>query len=46
LKNLSTLPWKVDNPNGEVIEIYPNQSFSLVPGTLINFGTSKGMICY
>jgi serine/threonine protein kinase len=46
LRNLSAYPWKVDTVNGDVIDIYPKQSFSLVPGTRVDFGTSKGMVCY
>ncbi len=46
LRNLSANPWKVGKTNGVVIKVYSNQSFSLVPGTSIDFGTSKGMVCY
>jgi len=46
LKNLSAYPWKVSKVNGDVIEVYLKQSFSLVPGTQIDFGRSKGIVCY
>jgi serine/threonine protein kinase len=46
LKNLSTYPWKVSKINGDVIEVCLNQSFSLVPGTQIDFGKSKGIVFY
>ena len=46
LKNLSACTWKVGKANGDVIEVYSKQSFSLVPGTQIDFGTSKGVVCY
>jgi hypothetical protein len=46
LRNLSTYPWKVGKANGDIIEVNSKQSFSLVPGTQIDFGTSKGMVCY
>ena len=46
LRNLSTYPWKVNRTNGDIIEVNSKQSFSLVPGTQIDFGTSKGMVCY
>ncbi|HEX7207236.1 MAG TPA: hypothetical protein VF233_03585, partial [Nitrososphaeraceae archaeon] len=46
LKNLSKCPWKVSKINGDVIEVYLNQSFSLVPGAQIDFGKSKGIVFY
>ena len=46
IKKPSAYPWKVGKANGDVIEVCSKQSFSLVPGYQIDFGTSKGMVCY
>ena len=46
LRNLSKNIWKVGKVNGDVIEVYSKQSLSLVPGTQIDFGASKGIVYY
>lgn len=46
LKNISDKTWKVITANNQLLDVFPQKSFSLVPGTKINFGNSGGIICY
>lgn len=46
LKNLSDDVWQVTTVDGQLLKVSSQRSFSLVPGTKIDFGTSEGIICY
>jgi len=44
LKNLSAQTWSATNNKGEIKDVLPGRSVTLVPGTRINFGHIEGEI--
>jgi RsiW-degrading membrane proteinase PrsW (M82 family) len=44
MKNLSSEAWTVMDPNRDLREISSGQSFAIVPGTKIDFGSTSGEI--
>jgi hypothetical protein len=44
LRNVSTQPWMSQPPSGNLVEVPPGRSVSLVPGLKIRFGTIEGTL--
>lgn len=46
LRNLSQNTWEVFKPDTGTVKVYPQQNLLLTTNTEINFGFSRGKICY
>lgn len=46
LKNLSQETWEIYKPNSRSVRVYPQQNLLLCADTVIDFGSSRGKLCY